>query len=99
MAVRHIVMWTLTGDDAEKEEAATQITERLEALTGVVPGILSLTVRRNAAFHDVNYDIVLVSVHEDVQALKEYQLHPEHQKTAEYIRSVAQQRASIDIEA
>lgn len=100
MAIRHIVMWTLAGDDdAAKDEAGAEIGARLEGLVGVVPGIQSLRVSRNAAFADVNYDIVLVSVHDDVAALKAYQVHPAHSEVAAYIRSVVEQRASIDIEA
>ncbi|MCW4456960.1 Dabb family protein [Microbacterium sp. MPKO10] len=99
MAIKHIVMWTLAGDDeAAKEDAAAQIATRLEGLIGRVAGIQSLEVKRNAAFDDVNYDLALVSVHDDVSALKAYQVHPEHAEIAAYIRSVVAQRASIDIE-
>jgi len=100
MAIKHIVMWTLAGDDdAAKDEAAAEITARLEALVGRIPGIQSLSVQRNAAFADVNYDLALISVHDDVAALKAYQVHPEHAEIAGYIRSVVAQRASIDLEA
>lgn len=100
MAIKHIVMWTLAGDDeSAKEDAAREIARRLEALVGRIAGIQSLEVTRNAAFDDVNYDLALVSVHDDVAALKAYQVHPEHAEVAAYIREVVAQRASIDIEA
>lgn len=100
MAIKHIVMWTLAEDDAEaRDEAAREIATRLETLVDRIPGIQSLEVKRNAAFDDVNYDLALVSVHDDVAALKAYQVHPEHAAIAAYIRTVVAQRASIDLDA
>ncbi|MGW9111598.1 Dabb family protein [Microbacterium sp. NPDC055683] len=99
MAIRHIVLFQLAAaDDAVRAAHAAEAKRRLEGLVGVVPGLESLTVSSNAAFHGTNYDIVLDSVFPDVAALEAYQVHPAHVEVADYIGTIRSARAGIDIE-
>ncbi len=43
--VTHIVFWNL-NDVPEKEQNAAEMKRRLEALAGVVPGLVDAAVRR-----------------------------------------------------
>lgn len=97
MAIRHIVMWKLNGEtDAERDEQAVYLKFELEKLTASIPEIESLTVHRNCAFHDVNYDLVLVSEFANVQALETYIAHPDHQAVVGEVRARVSERAAID---
>lgn len=97
--IRHVVLWKLIDQTpSERTVAIAQIAAALESLVGVVPGLRSLTVRPNAAYFDTNWDAVLVSDHDSVEALEGYQVHPAHMKAAEVPRAFAQYRAAVDFE-
>lgn len=98
MTIRHIVMWKLGADEADtKALHAEEICRRLMALDGVVPEIEAIDVRPNVAYPGKNWDVALVADFADVAALERYAVHPEHQKVVEYVRSVASDRAAIDL--
>ncbi|MGX9349429.1 Dabb family protein [Microbacterium sp. KNMS] len=99
MAIRHIVLFQLAASDPETRAAhAAEAKERLEALVGVVPGLLELTVSRNAAYDGENHDIVLDALFPDLAALEAYQVHPAHVEAARFVGSVRSGRAAIDLE-
>ena len=97
--VKHIVLWNFREElnDAEKAEAARTVKEKLEALAGVVPGLVSIEVLTEPVALS-NRTIMLHSVFEDVAALEGYKVHPAHVKAGEYIRSVTVDRACFDNE-
>ncbi|NYF08967.1 hypothetical protein HDC94_000123 [Leifsonia sp. AK011] len=98
--IKHIVIWRLAAEDASARAASTTaIKEALEPLATVIPGIRSLTVHGNAAFPDANWDVVLLSEFDSVEALEGYQVHPEHVRAAAIVREHVTQRASVDVEA
>ena len=45
-----------------------------------------------------HWDVVLVSEHDDNEALEAYQAHPAHLEAAGFIRSVTNDRATVDHE-
>ncbi|MCU1404081.1 MAG: stress responsive alpha-beta barrel protein [Glaciihabitans sp.] len=97
--IRHIVTWKLTAtDETAKAEAYNAIADALGELVGVIPEIEALTVSRNVAFEDVNWDLVLVADYESIEALQAYQVHPQHVAAAAIVRSHVSERASIDFE-
>lgn len=97
--IRHIVTWKLVDQTAEERLAAVaEMAGALESLVGVVPGLRSLTVRPNVAFHEANWHAVLVSDHDSVADLEAYQVHPAHVTAAAVPRKYASERAAVDIE-
>jgi hypothetical protein len=95
--IRHIVMWKLSATDpAERESVTREITRLLEGLLGVVPGMTSLDVTTDLGHTAANFDLVLVSEHESLEALRVYQEHPAHQAAAQWIRANVSDRASVD---
>ncbi len=97
MAIRHIVSWALTATDpAVKAEQSARIAASLEALTGVVPGMSSIAVGTDLGMTAGNWDVVLVSEHDDEAALAAYQVHPEHVRAAGFIKSVVSTRSCVD---
>lgn len=96
--VTHIVMWNLK-DEAEggnKEQNAAIIKERLEALVGKIPGLLSLKVNRGVM--PGGYDLCLLGQYESLDALKGYRDHPLHKEVQQFVHKVITDRVSCDFE-
>lgn len=97
--IRHVVAWKLNPmDEGRRAEAVEAMREALESLAGQVPGLLSISVRGDVSGADGNWDAVLVSDHESLDALAGYQAHPAHVAAAAVPRQYAAQRASVDFE-
>lgn len=97
--IRHIVTWKLQAeDDAAKSAAVAEITEALLALQAQIPQARGLTVGRNVAYPDKNWDIVLTADFETLDDLDAYQVHPAHLAAAEVVRARVSARACVDFE-
>ena len=96
--VTHIVMWNLK-DEAEggsREQNAAIMKERLEALVGKIPGLLSLKVNRGVM--PGGYDLCLLGQYESLDALKGYRDHPLHKEVQQFVHKVIAERVSCDFE-
>ena len=95
--VRHIVAWNCKEglSEAENKENALKIKQMLEALPQSIPGIIEMKVCINT-LPPSNRPMLLNSLFESEEALAAYQVHPEHQKAAGFIRSVTQNRIIVD---
>ena len=97
--IRHIVAWNLTATDpAQRTADFERVKAGAERLVGIVPGLRSLLVARDVGSTAGNHDVVLVSEHDDEEALAVYQQHPEHVVAGGFTRSVTKDRAAIDFE-
>lgn len=95
--IRHIVSWKLRED--VKEEAAARIKQTLENLSGQIPGLLHIEVGINSVAAPAdNWDVVLLSDFESMEALDAYQIHPLHKEAAAYIAQVRTDRVCVDYE-
>ncbi len=95
--VRHIVTWNY-GDGFSPEENqanALKVKEVLEGLAGVIDGLIEIKVYTEI-LPSGNKDIILNSLLESEEALAAYQIHPEHQKAAAFVRTVVKNRVCID---
>lgn len=98
--IRHVVVWKLSSDDPDTRRGdAAGIRERLERLVGVVPGLVTLQVSADLGASESNWDVLLLSEHDDAAALERYQTHPEHLEAAAFIRGVVRERACVDVPA
>ena len=93
--VTHIVFWKLKEEN--KDANAAVIKEKLEALVGVVPGLLKAEVGRS--FIEDAYDLCLVSQFTHRAALEAYRTNPDHQKAAAFVRASICARTSVDFES
>ncbi len=98
--VKHIILWKLKDEfnDAEKIEIRKGIKSSLEALQGVIPGLLEIRVQ--AEFLPTsNADVMLDSTFESFEALKNYAVHPAHQDAANIkVRPFTASRMCLDFE-
>ncbi|MCI8508338.1 MAG: Dabb family protein [Lachnospiraceae bacterium] len=98
--VKHVILWQLKEDltKQEKYDVKKKMKEHLEALVGVVPGLINLKIVTEG-MESSNADVMLDSRLESAEALKGYQVHPEHVKTADtYVRPYAAVRLCMDYE-
>ena len=97
--VKHILLWQFKDElSAEEKKAAAEKCKRdLEALVGVVPGLISLKVVIDP-IPSSNVDMMLDSTLEDQAAYDGYKVHPVHVAAANYVRSVVKSRTCMDYE-
>ena len=94
--VKHVILWKLKDDVADKAAVKAGIKAGLEGLKGVVPGIVDIIVRTEG-LPSSNADVMLDSSFESEDALKGYAVHPAHVKVAnEKVRPFAQTRLCLD---
>ncbi|WP_094228574.1 Dabb family protein [Methanolobus psychrotolerans] len=96
--LKHIVMWKLkeNAEDKSKIGNALLMKEMLETLKEVIPEIEDIEVGVNVNFSDESYDVVLYSKFRNEEALRIYQDHPEHQKVAEFVGKIKEERVVVD---
>jgi len=92
--ITHMVFWKLQEEG--KTENALRIKESLEALVGVVPGLLEMRVGTN--LNGGEYDLALCSRFADMATLHSYETHPEHLKVRAFVQQVRVARAAVDFE-
>ncbi len=97
--VKHIIIWTLKNDfsDAEKREATQKIKSGLEGLSGKIPGMTEVKVNIDLLTSSSG-DVMLDTTFVDEDALKAYQVNPDHVAVAAYVRSVVSDRKCVDFE-
>lgn len=96
--ITHIVFWKLLNDENHSaEENGARIKRELEALVGVIPGLLSAQV--GAALNPGDYNLCLLSTFENTEVLKAYRTHPEHVKVADFVHTVISSRTALDFES
>ena len=79
--VRHVILWKMKEelDAEESRKAKADIKRELEALKGVIPGLLEINVGTEP-LETSNADLFLDSLFEDEAALAVYAVHPAHVK-------------------
>ena len=91
--IRHIVMWKFRpGTEAEQGQFLTG----LRGLQGVVPQLLRSEVAVNVG--EGNYDAVLVSEFESLEALEAYKNDPRHKAVSQLCKSIRVDRVAVDYE-
>ena len=93
--VKHIILWNLK-EEYNNDTVKQGIKEGLQSLKGKIPGLIEIKVRTEK-LPSSTADVMLYSVFENEQALKDYSVHPEHQAVANSkVRPFTQDRSCID---
>ena len=91
--IRHIVMWKFRpGTEAEQKA----LLEGLRGLQGVIPQLKRSEVAVNVG--QGNYDAVLVSEFESLEALDAYKNDPRHKAVSALCKSIRTDRVAVDYE-
>ena len=97
--IQHVVMWRLIDlADAERAAALDRFGTELQALVGVVPGLVSVALTPDIGEVESNFDVALISIHESREALATYQAHPEHVAIGTWWGLLVAQRGAVDSE-
>ncbi len=96
--VKHVILWSLKEEVANKDEVKAGIKEGLEGLKGVVPGLIDIQVI-TGGLSSSNMDLMLDSTLESEEALKGYAVHPAHVEVANTkVRPYTSVRSCFDYE-
>lgn len=95
--VKHIILWKLK-DEHNTVEIKQAMKEGLEALVGVVPGLIEMQIEIDP-LPKSNADVLLYSVLESEEALQNYAVHPAHVEAADtLVRPFTAARMCMDFE-
>lgn len=98
--IKHVILWTLKNEYSEEEKAQIKlgIKQNLEGLLEKIPGLSEIKVNIDG-LSSSNADLMLDSTFENVEALKNYAVHPEHVHVADtYVRPFTATRSCLDFE-
>src|SRR3972149_12064536 len=93
--IKHIVMFRLKDSSGgkSKDENLQELKVLLESLRKKIPVVKCLEVGINIGASASASDIALYSEFDDIQALEDYRIHPEHVKAVEFIEKVCSERS------
>ncbi len=99
--IKHIVFFRLKDSAGGRTAAenARLIQEKLQALAGVIPGLLRIEVGIDFSRSETSSDIALYSELENRAALGTYQAHPAHQAILPLIVEARSERRVVDYES
>lgn len=93
--VKHVILWKLK-DEHNNSTVKQGIKDGLEGLMGKIDGLLEIKVEING-LSSSNADVMLYSVFENEDALKNYAVHPEHVQVADtFVRPFTEVRMCMD---
>ena len=98
--VKHMILWKIDEkfSTEEKKKIMEDAKVALEALKGKVPGLLDIKLQIEK-HPSSNADMMLDSTLESEDALKGYQVHPDHVAAAnDFVRPYTSERRCIDFE-
>ena len=98
--VRHVILWQLKdGLSAEEKETVKKgIKEGLEGLKGKIEGLAEIKVN-TVPLPSSNADVMLDSLFDSADALKNYATHPAHVAVADgKVRPYTKSRTCMDFE-
>ncbi len=95
--VKHIVMFKLSGDAAERREVALRFREALLELPGVIDCLISMEVGINENPAET-WDVVLTAEVPDMASVETYAKHPAHLAAAAILDGHKEARACVDYE-
>ena len=96
--VKHVILWKLKDEVADKASVKAGIKSGLEGLKGIVPGLVDIVVRTEGLASS-NADLMLDSTFESEDALKGYAQHPAHIEVANTkVRPFTETRHCLDFE-
>jgi len=98
--IKHIVFWNLNESvyGNNKQANAQILKDKLLAMQGKVIGLLKIEVGFDFSNEKDSCDVVLYSEFENKEALRQYQIHPDHEEIKKWISEVRYERRVVDYE-
>jgi hypothetical protein len=98
--IKHIVMFKLSDkySTEEKKRTAMELKAHLDELPDKISEIKSYEVGVNISNAENAYDLVLVSLFENMEALEAYRVHKAHQAVVAIIKKHKKETIAVDYE-
>ena len=97
--VKHVILWKLKNEIADKAAVKAGIKSGLEGLKGIVPGLVDICVNTEGLASSTA-DVMLDSTFGSAEALKGYSVHPAHVAVANTkVRPYTETRMCLDYES
>ena len=97
--VKHMIIWKMKDEVADKAAAAAEIKQALEGLVGKIDGLTEMHILTECYACSAG-DVRMESSFVDLAALEAYQKHPLHVAIADgLVRPAMCQRLSFDYDA
>jgi len=94
MMLHHIVL--MKFKPGTSEEDVERLAAMLDALPDKIIQIQTYEFGRDIARTERSYDFALVSGFANLEALKRYQVHPDHQNVVAHIRAICDDIRAVD---
>lgn len=95
--IKHIVMFNFNDAEGRTAKENAEIAkEIILGLDGKVPSLKSIEVGLNEVASNGAQDLVLIATFDDLDGLKEYDQHPEHQVAVRHIKATGCERHAVD---
>ncbi len=95
--IKHIVMFNFNDAEGRTAKENAEIAkEIILGLDGKVPSLKSIEVGLNEVASNGAQDLVLIATFDDLDGLKEYDQHPEHQVAVRHIKATGYERHAVD---
>ncbi len=94
--IKHIVFFKMNEEG--KADNIVKLKTALEGLVGKIPSLLKLEVGVDFNGSAAASDVSLFTVFELKSDLEKYQVHPEHLKVVELVKTVTSERHVVDYE-
>ncbi|CAN2042414.1 Dabb family protein [Candidatus Magnetomoraceae bacterium gMMP-15] len=95
--IKHVVC--LNFKDGTVEAEIADLEASLKRLPEIIIEVKSYEFGRDVVHSERSYDFALVSSFDDLEALKRYQVHPEHQLVLEKIKQFCKHILTVDFES
>ena len=95
--LKHIVFFKFK--DGVTDSEITDLEARFSALPAVIDTIKQYEFGRDVVRSERSCDFALVSAFEDLEAMQQYQTHPEHVKLVGRIKEMCDSILAVDFEA
>ena len=94
--IKHIVAFKM--NETDKADNLQRLKSELDHLPTKIPDIVSYETGINISSRSSAYDLILVSVFQDLDALDSYRNHPEHLKVTGHIKQIVSDTIVVDYE-
>ena len=94
--LKHIVFMKLKPEVTEADIAG--LKKELGGLPAVIPEIKAFEFGQDILHTERSWDFALVSAFDDLEGMKRYQVHPDHQIVLKKVRVMCESIAVVDFE-
>jgi hypothetical protein len=94
--LKHIVFMKLKPEVTGADIAG--LKKELGGLPAVIPEIKAFEFGQDILHTERSWDFALVSAFDDLEAMKRYQVHPDHQVVLKKVRAMCESIAVVDFE-